>query len=74
MNIKNVTNEQLIKAAQEFGVDTEAAVNYLSFDDPDSGDNIAEPNFLTSLSHSEKVGSINKKEIPKDLKGAQSAK
>merc|ERR1712154_67350 len=68
MNLKNVTQQQLIKAAEEFGTNVDGAVNYLAYDDPDKGDDIGEPNFLTSLSHSNKVGSVDKKQIPKELK------
>ena len=62
MNIKNVTKEQLIKAAQEFGANVDGAASYLTVDDPDK-DDIGEPNFLTSISHSNKLGSIDKDDI-----------
>eukprot|EP01084_Bolivina_argentea_P148996 260364_1 len=62
MNLKNVTLEQLIKAAQEFGVDVDAAASYLAADDPDNGGDIGEPNFLTSIAHSGKVDSVDKKQ------------
>ena len=67
--LKDITEIQLVKAAQEFGTNTDAALNYLAYDDPDGDDNIGEPNFLTELGHSNKVHSIDKKvEIDKDDK------
>ena len=60
--MKGVTQEQLVKAAQEFGVDLDAAVNYLTEHDPDAGDQVAEPDFLTEVTQGQKVESNDKRE------------
>eukprot|EP01083_Nonionella_stella_P084704 234547_1 len=54
MNLENVTNDKLIETAAMFGNNTGGAINYILFDDPDDS-NIAEPDFLTAISRSNKV-------------------
>jgi len=60
-DLKDVTQEQLVKAAQEFGVDTDGAINYLTKHDPDAGDQVAEPDFLTEVTQGQKVESNDKR-------------
>ena len=51
-------------------------VNYLAIDDPDGNDDqpLAEPNFLTEISHSDKVGSVDKKQLPQDIQNEKNKK
>lgn len=70
MNLDNVTQEQLMKAAQEFGTNIEGAVNYLKFDDPDTGEEIGQPDFLTEISHQPKLNSVDKKDAQEIQKEA----
>ena len=69
--LKSLTQDQLVKAAEQYGVDVDGAYKYLAETDPDGGDDVAEPNFLTELGKGNKVVSADKKQLKSDVKGAE---
>lgn len=60
--LKGVTQDQMVKAAQEFGVDLDAAINYLTVHDPDADGQAAEPDFLTEVTQGLKVDSSDQRD------------